>query len=369
MIFAIPPPMERMLERRKEGAERPLAARLAFFVLPPGLLLCLLVGWLGFRAASSVLEESLPAVPLLEAKIQAEKFEQLLKSMSGGFFQIAQIMEHNPQLVRARLPVYFHDVLPFVAEFGLKAKENSFLLLRDSEGSLVPVDLGFASQGPHAPFTQIAMTNMKPGSITLFPAVLARYELTPERSLQSPVIRMALPLDKDRGTLVIGFDLAHLHATFTDSMRADSPLRTPVQRENLQLAFFFESTGWMLFEFGNQLAPGGFFPDVSRRGHEGDIGRPGFDAAFRPYAQHEAYWRMVTDIREGKADFFPVSARYYATSYYTVAPANLCYTPVRFLQAPGVEAQIIGGIAFLEVSQLPMTAFFRAVLFAAPLPH
>jgi DNA-binding NtrC family response regulator len=142
-------------------------------------------------------------------------------------------------------------------------------------------------------------------------------------------------------------------------MSADSPLRTPMQEDNQQLAFFFESTGWMLFEHGNRLVPSGFFPDVSRRGYEGDIGRPGFDAAFRPWAQHEPYWKMVTDIRAGKAGFLPTSARQFATGYIT-APASLCYIPVHFVSAPGEAAQIIGGIAFLEVSRLPMVAFYRA---------
>jgi transcriptional regulator with AAA-type ATPase domain len=356
----VQPAGELVFAERRWGAQRPLAVRLAFIVLPPALLLCLLVSWLGFKAASSTLEDSLPAVPFLEAKIQAEKFEQLLKSLSSGLFQIAQLAEHNPQAIRARLPAYFHECLPFVAELGFKSKNGqSFFLLRDLEGQLVPVNLAFASQDPHAAFTQTAVSHMKTGAISLFPAVLYRYELTPGQRLQRPVIRMALPLDRDRGALVLGLDLEALHAMLAVYMGADSPLRTPMHEDNPQLAFFFEDSGWMLFELGNRLSAADFFPDASRRGYEGDIGRPGFDTAFRPYALHESYWRMVTDIRAGKAGFFPASARHYATSYPT-ASANVCYVPVRFAAAPGDEPRVVGGIAFLEASRLPIEAFYRA---------
>ena len=360
MRFVMFSSKERIFARLKEGAERQLATRLAFFVLPPGLCLCMLVAWLGFRAASSTLEEYLPAVPLLEAKIQAEKFEQVLKNISDGLFQIAQQPEYNPQILREKLPVYFHDFLPLVMELGFKTKGNaSFLLLRDANDAFVPVSPGIASQEPYAPFAQLAGNLMKPGVIRLFPAVLAHYTITPEQRLQSPVIRLALQSDQDGGTFVLGLDLKRLHAMLAEYVGAGSPLRTPMQEDNLQLAFFFETSGWMLFELGDQLSPGGLFPDVSRRGYEGDLGRPGFDAAFRPWALHEGYWKMVTDIRAGKTGFLPVSARHYSTSY-AAAPTNLCYTPVRFIPAPGEAAQIIGGMAFMEASQLPVVAFYRA---------
>ena len=361
MSFSILSSREHGLERRQEGSERPLATRLAFFILPASLLLCLLAAWLGFRAASSTLEESLPTVPLLEAKIHAEKFEKLLESLSRGLFQIAQIPEHNPQTIREKFPAAFHDFLPFVAEFGLNAKGNtSFLFLRDPGGNLVPVSLAVAAQDPYAPFAQIAMTQLRPGRVTLLPAVLARYALTPDQPQQSPIMRLALPLDKDRGTLVLGLDLERLHAMLAVYMGADSPLRTPMQEDNLQFAFFFDYTGWILFELGAQPGAGGFFPDAARRGYEGDVGRPGFDAAFRPLSQHEMYWQMAADVREGKVGFIPLSPRHYPASH-TVATTYLCYAPVRFSPTPGEAAtQIVGGIAFLEASQLPITAFYRA---------
>ena len=263
MSYAILSPKEHIAERRKTEAERPLAVRLAFFILPPGLLLCLFVSWLGYRAASTTLEEALPAVPLLEAKIQAEKIEQLLVALNNGLLQIAQLPEHNAQTIHASLAAYLHDALPFVAEFGLKAKENdTFLFLRDAEDRLVPVSPGLASQDPHAPFAQIEMSHMQAGAVTLFPAVQARYAPAPDRRLQSPVIRLALPLDRDRGTLVLGLDLARLHAMLAAYMGSESPLRTPMRDDDPRLAFFFEQNGWMLFELGNQSASGGFFPDA-----------------------------------------------------------------------------------------------------------
>ncbi len=363
MRFSIPAPNGRLFELHKQSSERSFTTRLAFIILPSGVLLCLFAGWLGFQAASSTLEEALPIVPMLEAKHQAEKIEIILERLHAGLIHIAKLPDINPQQLRAKLPEYFHEYAPFIAEFCFKTKDdNGFLLLRDKDEHFVPVNLSFASQGAYAPFAQMNTRPPRQGEATLFPAVRTGYSgaTAPDQTVQTPIIRMALPLDNNRGVLAVGLDLERLHALLAVYVQADSPLRTPMQEGSLQLAYFFEPTGWMLFEMRGQGEEGGLFPDVARRGYEGDLGRPGFDAAFRPWAAHENYWRMVTDIAAGNAGYLPSSTRHFSLPHTTL-PASLCYAPVMFAPRPGAPAQIIGGIAFLETSRLPVTAFFRAV--------
>jgi transcriptional regulator with AAA-type ATPase domain len=363
MRFAIPPPGNRIFEWGKRGAERSLAARLAVIVLPFGLALCLLACWLGFRAASSTLEDVLPAAPLLEAGIRAERIESALARLRSGLFLIAQMREINPKTLRENLPLFLHEYAPLVAECGLKSNRSaSFLLLRDKPDAFVPVMPFFAVQDSHAPFLQLGSLDLRPGEVALHPAVRVSYAgaLEPNQVFHAAVIRLALLLDGDRGILFIGLDLDRLAASLSAAMRDDSSQRIPARDGALRLAYFFDPAGWMIFEMDNRSGRQDFFPDIARRGYEGDLGRQGFDAAFRPWAAHEAYWSMVTNVLDGHSGFLPFPSGRYALPY-SAMPASQCYVPVTFSPRPGAPPNIVGGVAFLETSRMPLTAFFRGV--------
>lgn len=362
MRFTIPTYGILFPENRRTHGERSLALRLAGIFLPGGVALCLFVGWLGHQAASSVLHEVLPVVPLLEAEHQAEKIQGVLEGLRNGLFVVAQEPDLNAQKLREKLPVFFRDSTKFIAEFGIKSQSNSsFLLLRDKDERFVPVPPFFASQGPYAPFLQVD-SQPPPGQVSLYPAMRTHYAgaLAPDQVLQKPVVRMALPLGEGRDILVLGLDLERLHALLSLSFQPDAPPYAPAQDDALRLAYFFEPSGWIVFELGNQAGQNTLFPDTVRRGYEGDLGRPGLDAAFRPWAAHESYWRMVTDVLAGQSGSLPFSPRHYAFQY-AGASAALCYTPVTFAPAPDAPARIVGGLAFLETSSLPLRVFYRAV--------
>ena len=370
MSFVIPPADEPLAALRKHPPVRSLAARLAFIFLPSGIALCLLFGWLGFQVASSTLGEALPTIPLLEAKFQAEKIEKTLTILRDGIFQIAQETDINPQKLRNALRDYFHDYAPLIAEFAYQNPAgDSFLLLHDGAGNFIALDPALASSGTYAPFPHIATISRTPGEVVLYPAVRVSYPVIAEtgqalqpgqtnQATRLTVIRMALSLGAGRGALILGLDLTRLCARLAVYLQADSPLRTPMQEGVSQLAYYFEPNGWIIFEIGSETGSSGefpsFFPDAARRGYEGDLGRPGFDAAFRPWAAHENYWRMVLDITAGHSGFL---------KKYAIPESNgaaVCYAPIAFAPNPELPPRSVAGLAFQESSYLPITAFYRA---------
>ncbi len=359
MRFAIPIPPRRSLIFSGRLSDWPLSLRLAAFVLPAGMCLALIAVWLGYNAATTSLEESLEAVPLIEAKAQAERMGNILTHLRHSLVRIAQSGRINAQDVQRQAGLYFQDSTPLVYEIGLKEKNgNSFLLLRDEEG-FREINLGDASQGAYSPFQQLNIQSLTAGKGALFPVVFAHHASREgkESTQRTPVLRMALPLADSGGTLILGIDLRALQKRLAVYARSDSPLRSPLQEGALQLSYFFDSGGWILFEMGSGPEVN-LFPDLARRGYTGDLGRPGYDVAFRPLGTHEDYWRMVVEVQQNKSGSAPTSAAHYS-SVYAQSRAFLCFAPVHFYPTDDAAPQLVGGIAFFETSSLPLAAFLR----------
>ncbi len=360
MRFASSFPPRGLITRGKSPSDWPLSRKLCLLFLPTCLLACLVAAVISYRAVSIALRDSLATLPLFEAKFQAEKMENVLERLRNSLFLVAKLEKITPQNIRAILPETFQELLPLVAEIGLKTGNNlGFVLLHDRE-AFVEIDGLAASAGPYSPFHHITSRTLHLNMVSLFPAVQSYYTGLPGHSdvAQSTVIRMALPLPENVGTLVLGIDLAKLHGKLAPYVRRNSSLHAPIQEGSFQLAYFFDTHGWIIFEMGNVANPAEPYPDFARRGYTGDLGRPGLDATFRPLAAHEDFWRMVTLTLDGHAGTMPTSAASYSQAHRDL-PASIGHMPVRFANTADSEPVVIGGMAFLETSQLPFHALYR----------
>ena len=359
MRFAIHLFPARTLRLSGNADDWPMALRFAVVVVPAGVVIALFATWLGYNAATVSLAEALETLPLLEAKVQAERLNSTYTHLRHSLERIAQLPQLNAQEVQQRLELFFQDSFPLVGEFGLYSKTGrSFLLLRDGD-SFREIPGTNTVSGDYSLFQQVAGLSLIPGKAMLFPVVFTYHPSREgkERPRKKPVIRMALPLADGSGALVVGIDLDALQEKIGVYSRANSPLRSPLQEDALKVSYFFDTDGWILFEMtGTENSA--FFPDLARRGYTGDLGRPGYDAAFRPWGVHEDYWRMITEVKENRSGSSPATAEHYS-SVQAQNKAFLCYAPVYFAQSDASPPQLIGGIAFFETSNLPLAAFLR----------
>ena len=359
MRFAISLFPARALRLSGNADDWPMALRFAVVIVPACICIALAATWLGYNAASVTLADSLETQPLLKARVQADRLNRTYTHLRHSLERIAQMPHLNAQEAMAQLELFFQDSFPLLGEFGLYSKNGkSFLLLRDGEG-FREITGGNSASGDYSLFQQVASLPLIPGKTTLFPVVFSYYPSREgkDRPRKVPVIRMALPLDDGSGALVAGIDLDALQRRIGVYSRVNSPLRSPLQEDPLQVSYFFDSDGWILFEMtGTENS--GFFPDLARRGYTGDLGRPGYDAAFRPWGVHEDYWRMITEVKENRSGSSAATAEHFS-SVQAQNRAFLCYAPVYFAQSDASPPQLIGGIAFFETSNLPLTAFLR----------
>lgn len=364
MRFAIPFTPGRGLRLSRNISDWPTAFRFALYIMPVCLCLVMVANWLGYRAASVSLTDSLNSLPLFEAKAQATRMGDTLEQLRHSLTRIAKSNAINAQSLHDNIALFFQDNAALVREIGYISTDGTgFLLLRDNGGFKV-LDATEGSQGPYSPFQQIAVHRSLPGMADLHVPVYFDDPTATAQQLEarSPVMRMTLTTEDNRGTLVLGIDLASWRNQLASYMQPGSPLRTPAQDDSMQLAFYFDTRGWILFEMDNTGSKN-YLPDLARAGYGGDLGRPGFDAAFRPWSAHERFWHMVTEIAAGRSGSVPAPANKYIPAQIG-SDGFLCFAPVLFTPADDAPAQTIGGLAFFETSSLPLAAFLRFANYA-----
>ncbi len=348
----------RVLRYTRKVADWPLAYRIALFVLPAGVLFGLVAGWGGYHAVSASLMESLRNLPMLEARTQAASMEETLKDLRHSLFRIAQSRLISERQLRESIDLLFQENASLIQEIGFTGlNNNGFLLLRD-EGGFQAFSLAETMRSPYSPFQQINALPLQPGEATLYPAVYFDGPTAQDakQTRRSPVIRMALLLPDGSGTVIIGVSVAAWCDRLGKALRPDSGLRLPSQEDAAQLAFYFDLRGWILFEMDGSGGAGRYQPDRARHGYSGDLGRPGYDAAFRPWTIHENYWLMVTEVMAGRSGSIPAPSDKYAAAQVG-ATGTVCFAPVLFSPTETAPAAPAGAIAFFETSFLPLSAF------------
>ncbi len=340
----------------KSFSDRGLVFHLALLVVPVAVGLCLLGFWLGNRAGSGTLKEAVALLPRAEVAFQADRMTDILSKVRNGLFRLAQTRNLDAQTLREGLDSSFRESLDYIAEVGLSRDDGKgFLFLRD-KGEMWEVSPEEAYAGPYAALQQSASLSLQAGRVHLLPAVLIHYPANKSapHSLRKAVMRMVLPLDDGSGVLMAGIDLQAMPKALGMAGAPDSPLGLLVREGDHRLSFFFDLRGWILFESGGQE----IFPNSVRAGYSGDLARPGYDAAFRPWAVHEDYWRMVIDVSEKRGGGTQTSAAHYSPEH-SGYPAFLCWAPVLFSPAEGRPAEPVAGIALFETSSLLLSVFLR----------
>ena len=344
----------------KKITDWPLSLRFAALVIPVGMGVAMLGLLMGYRAASTSLRDSMETLPTFEAKTQAKVMEDTLSEIRDSLFLLATLDNTNAQAIARSIALLFHNHEDLIREISFKGENGQdFIILRDKSG-FHHVDSSEFLQNPHGPLQQLSDVTPAPGNTVLYPAVYISHPTTdvPEKITRLAILRMALTLPDNSGAIMVGINLGELCKRLGVYSHPNSPLRSPLQDGEVQLSYFFDANGWILFENGS-FSHLSFLPDAARRGFTGDLGRPGFGSAFRPWAIHEEYWRMVTNVMEQRAGCSRKLGEHYTESYISTS-GLLCYSPVTFATSPTSMPQPIGGIVFFETSSVPLKTFMRA---------
>lgn len=193
----------------------------------------------------------------------------------------------------------------------------------------------------------------------VYPSVLEKGAV---HTVSMHVIRLTAPVfdaDKEvRGQLTLSVDLPYLRSLMSIHTSSQSPLFLFPQESEHKKSFFFDASGWLLFQ---SESLGDSQPELSvdmlRVGLKGDVGRPGFNTAFRPGSEHDLYWSMVSDIQAGKSGQLTV-ARPFASPTGTDRTLYLSYVPIVFAESEETR-KIVGGIGCFDASFVFMASTYQ----------
>ncbi|NLW80526.1 MAG: sigma-54-dependent Fis family transcriptional regulator, partial [Desulfovibrionales bacterium] len=167
---------------------------------------------------------------------------------------------------------------------------------------------------------------------------------------------------KANGVLTISLDLLVVHRIMSLFSSSQSPLFIFPQDRERTISFFFDSSGWLLFASGfsdNQKK--GLSVDTLRSGLQGDIGRPGFDSAFRPSPLHEKYWTMVASVQSGNSGQLALGPLFNNPSN-SGSDLFLNYAPIEFPETLLSSPTIVGGIGCMDTSFMFMSATYEVIM-------
>lgn len=161
-----------------------------------------------------------------------------------------------------------------------------------------------------------------------------------------------------KGQLTLSLDLPKVRDIISLHTSRQSPLFLFPQENEIKKSFFFDASGWLLFQSEPlEQGRGDLSVDTLRTGLQGDVGRPGFSTAFRPSATHELYWAMVADVQAGISGNSLVSGNVFSPTD-SDRTLYLNYVPIVFAGSPDSQ-QIVGGIGCVDASFVFMAATYR----------
>ena len=321
-----------------------------------------------YNIASSYLNQAYSRNAQIRALAQANDINQLLVTARNEL----EYLSHTPLNQEAIIGHFMaqsedeRDRYREIAFQGQTAEERFVVVNTGKEAVSVPFDQAMGTKfGIFSSRDQL--TEKSAGYVQISDPMEVIYPSVPMQgavhAVTMHVIRLATPVygpDKIyRGQLTLSVDLPRVRDIMSLHSSTRSPLFLFPQEGEHKKSFFFDASGWLLFQSESMDLPedAELSVDPLRTGLQGDVGRPGFNSAFRPGFTHDLYWSMVADVQAGKSGQMLVSRPFMAPAG-TDKTLYLSYVPIVFNENAKTQ-RIIGGIGCVDTSFVFMASTYR----------
>jgi DNA-binding NtrC family response regulator len=171
--------------------------------------------------------------------------------------------------------------------------------------------------------------------------------------------RYLAPDGTPAGYFLLALDIHHLKKILSSYHIDQSKLWTSEENGEERYSYFFDPSGWILFDSGDpkERRPE-ISTDLARSGYEGMLGSPELAAAYKPDEAFWNFWNMIAQVKAGKYG----STKTANLEIQSPGPKeHLCaYAPVLFWGGEGVP-DVYGGVAFVDRSRLTEAAISEQV--------
>jgi len=371
MRYSYPPILNPVINLEKPIKEWSFTRLLLLVGTPLVAAVMLIMTVSTYRIASHYLNRAYARNAHTRALAQAHEIQQLLVDARYELLNLGQAdltadsiqayMMGKPATKRNRYAeIAFHAVDP----------DKNFLLLNTGE-QLWRVPSDKASEIKFGTFTRKEKVEGKlEDFVQIEPPVQVYYTSIPYlgsvENMEFSVIRLSTPvMDRDRafiGYLTLSVDIIEVQRIMTLFSSRQSPLYIFPQERERARSFFFDAAGWLICETGSTATGRPHVSiDAIRTGLQGDMGRPGFDSAFRPNPQYEKYWAVVSAVQSGKDGEIDFS-NFLNDRENTARDHFLYYVPIRFQEEMGRDPAILGGIGCIDSSFMLKSSRYEIAL-------
>ncbi len=346
----------------KNGNGLSLRTKLLFTLIPSVILILLITGYITYLTSSKFLTQALERSARLQARAMAHEIEAALARTGQDLLFIAQNYSNS-----AKLRQNFAD---FIRLEGIDFREIGFISQKDKnhtyfvagEKQIVELESSMIPEvNPDPGLYLEPLARLKPGEIWISDIVEVEYPFpissNPNQKIRSHVIYFGTPCTSQSGErsgfLLMSVDTRVLRNILSLYDSPQSPLWAFARTPEVRLAYFYDLDGWILFQSED---PGeknlDFTTDLARMDYaDGTLGKPGHPAAFRPGSQFQAFWKMISDTKEGKFNAIELAGKSQTGS--EVKNYFLAYSPVSF------QGRIIAGVAYIDRTRFTLAAGYR----------
>ncbi len=359
MRYSYPPILNPVLNMEKPVKEWSITRILLLLGTPLVAVVLLVMTVTIYRISSHYLDRAYARNAHTRALAQAHELQQLLLEARFEILNLAR-SDISPDSIRkymADKPATKRNKYCEIAFHGTSPTDNFVLLNTGEQVWRVPEEQTAAVK--FGVFTRKERIGGKiEDYVQIDQPVQVYYSSVPYlgsvENMEFSVIRLSTPvLDAQKrfqGYLTLSVDILEIQRIMALFSSHQSPLYIFPQEKERVRSFFFDASGWLICETGASSSPQlKVSIDDIRKGLQGDLGRPGFEGAFRPSPQYEKYWAVVSAVQSGK-DGEIGFANFLNDPNNVGKDHYLYYVPIRFHEVPSEDPEIIGGIGCIDTS-------------------
>lgn len=346
-----------------------ISSKLSLTFIPPVVLILVLTGYLTHWFSKQFLQESIDRNVQVQTLAMSHEVEIFLRQCKDDLRTMA--LGPMRKAVLRRWAELYKDLrgapYPEVAYISKEGTNHIFVSSLGDEISVMD-PAAITQLRPNPLLLLDKLDQLKEDELWVSEIVEAIHPLSGDGGhhvRSAKVIRLVVPYygggDSAKGLVLLSIDLLRLREILSLFNSPQSPIYAYVRSPEVRYSYLFDRDGWILFQSegaedqGRQLSV-----EMARAGFSGTFGKPGLESAFRPQTDHQAYWAMVKDVRQGRHGVIRATdkERYYEswTSHYFLG-----YAPVRLETSPGREPAVLWGVAFADRSRLTLWAGYRQI--------
>lgn len=347
-----------------------LKTKLVLGMIPPVVLILVLTGVITYLVSARFIGMGLERTAKLQTAAMAHEIEQFLQQSQRELLYIAQLEPDADALRdhlerRARASETPYRILGFIPQTGTA----SILLVAQQGGAgyrrLTPEEAHRIRPVPMLPNESVQA--LAPGQVWISPVVETEMPMPAGKPphLTDPlrIVYLTTPAaggGAGAGTFLLGVDAHRIRDILSVFNSPLSPLHAFERTPEVRYSFLFDPEGWILFQSGDPGKPSADLgTDQARAGLAGTLGRPGLPAAFRPASRHAEFWQMVRDVGAGRKGLRQPGRS--DPALIELREHFLAYAPVSYRPGPDQPPKVYAGLAYVDVSRLPLAAGYKQV--------